>query len=95
LVLQLHVVSFRRFAVAARLMPTLMPWCFPWPPTLQYKDVDSIINHNEINAALESTKKASQDPVAIKAILEAAKERSFLTNYTPGAWFVAYRVNYW
>ncbi|WIA39025.1 hypothetical protein OEZ86_005172 [Tetradesmus obliquus] len=50
----------------------------------KYKDVDSIINHKEINAALESTKKASQDPVAIKAILEAAKERSFLTNYTPG-----------
>jgi hypothetical protein len=51
---------------------------------LQYKDVDSIIDHKQINAALESTKKASQDPVAIKAILEAAKDRSFLTNYTPG-----------
>jgi hypothetical protein len=56
-----------------------------WSLNPQYKDVDSIINHQEINAALESTKKASQDPVAIKAILEAAKERSFLTNYTPGA----------
>lgn len=50
----------------------------------QYKDVDKIIDDKQISAALENNKKAAQDPVAIKAILEAAKDRSFLTNYTPG-----------
>lgn len=50
-----------------------------------YKDTHEIINEKAIHAAMESTQKASQDKAAIKAILDAAKERSFLTNYTPGA----------
>jgi hypothetical protein len=50
-----------------------------------YKDTHEIINEKAIHAAMESTQKASRDKVAIKAILDAAKERSFLTNYTPGA----------
>lgn len=50
-----------------------------------YKDTHDIINEKAIHAAMESTQKASQDKAAIKAILDAAKERSFLTNYTPGA----------
>eukprot|EP00878_Enallax_costatus_P003227 GHUV01003430.1.p1 GENE.GHUV01003430.1~~GHUV01003430.1.p1 ORF type:complete len:413 (+),score=66.68 GHUV01003430.1:153-1391(+) len=49
-----------------------------------YKDASQIIDDKHINAALETTKSAAKDPVAIKSILEAAKERSFLTNYTPG-----------
>lgn len=51
----------------------------------QYKDVSQIIDDKQITAALEKTKTAAKDPVAIKSILQAAKERSFLTNYTPGA----------
>lgn len=31
------------------------------------------------------TQNAAKDPNAINAILEAAKERSFLSNFTPGA----------
>lgn len=50
-----------------------------------YKDVGQIVDDKQINAALEKTKATAKDPVAIKSILEAAKERSFLTNYTPGA----------
>eukprot|EP00775_Hariotina_reticulata_P012307 gene12307-12443_t len=50
----------------------------------KYKDPASIIDDKQINAALENTQAAAKDPAAIKAILEAAKERSFLTNYTPG-----------
>eukprot|EP00878_Enallax_costatus_P044105 GHUV01052324.1.p1 GENE.GHUV01052324.1~~GHUV01052324.1.p1 ORF type:complete len:245 (-),score=37.04 GHUV01052324.1:31-765(-) len=49
-----------------------------------YKDASQIIDDKHINAALETTKSAAKDPVAIKSILEAAKERSFLTNCTPG-----------
>jgi hypothetical protein len=50
-----------------------------------YKNPDDIINDKEINAALDKTKKAAKDPSAIKQILQAAKDRSFLTNFTPGA----------
>lgn len=49
-----------------------------------YKDVNEIVDDQQIGNALEKTKAAAKDPAAIKAILEAAKERSFLTNYTPG-----------
>ncbi|KAF8064659.1 thiH [Scenedesmus sp. PABB004] len=49
-----------------------------------YKAADDIIDHKGIDAALAKTQAAAKDPVAIKTILEAAKERSFLTNYTPG-----------
>ena len=49
-----------------------------------YKDCDEIVNHKAITAALEKSQAASKDPSAIRSILEAAKERSFLTNFTPG-----------
>lgn len=49
-----------------------------------YKDCDEIVNHKAITAALEKSQAASKDPAAIRSILEAAKERSFLTNFTPG-----------
>jgi hypothetical protein len=38
-----------------------------------------------ITEALESTKAAAKDPVAIKAILEAASDRAMLKNVAPGA----------
>jgi hypothetical protein len=50
----------------------------------KYKDPASIIDDKKINTALEKTQAAAKDPDAIKAILQAAKDRSFLTNYTPG-----------
>ncbi|KAG1664045.1 hypothetical protein FOA52_010465 [Chlamydomonas sp. UWO 241] len=49
-----------------------------------YKDPADIINESAIFGALERTKAASKDAAAVSAILEAAKDRSFLTNYTPG-----------
>ena len=49
-----------------------------------YKDTKEIINEPAINSALERTKKNASDPAAIAAILDAAKDRSFLTNFTPG-----------
>ncbi len=49
-----------------------------------YKDTKDIINEAAINSALEKTKSRAADPLAISEILEAAKERSFLTNITPG-----------
>jgi hypothetical protein len=49
-----------------------------------YKDSDEIVNHKSITEALEKSQAASKDPAAIRSILEAAKERSFLTNFTPG-----------
>lgn len=50
-----------------------------------YKDPAIIINDSEIHASMERTQKAAKDKAAIQAILDAAKERSFLTNYMPGA----------
>ena len=50
-----------------------------------YKDVGEIINDKAIHDAMESTKNLAKDPAAVQAVLDAAKERSFLTNYTPGA----------
>jgi hypothetical protein len=50
-----------------------------------YKDPDAIINHAAIEAAMERTKAHATDPAAIRAVLQAAKDRSFLTNFTPGA----------
>jgi hypothetical protein len=49
-----------------------------------YKDPATIINEADIHAAMEKTHAAAKDKAAIQAILDAAKERSFLTNYTPG-----------
>lgn len=49
-----------------------------------YKDPDTIINDAQIHAAMENTQAAAKDKGAIQAILDAAKDRSFLTNYTPG-----------
>lgn len=49
-----------------------------------YKDTKEIIDEPAINSALERTKKNASDPAAIAAILDAAKDRSFLTNFTPG-----------
>mmetsp|Transcript_3195 Transcript_3195/g.9093 ORF Transcript_3195/g.9093 Transcript_3195/m.9093 type:complete len:291 (-) Transcript_3195:1017-1889(-) len=48
-----------------------------------YKDPDEIINHDLIERELEATKKQAQDPSRIRQILDAARERSFLTNYNP------------
>jgi hypothetical protein len=59
-------------------------WSVEREPGHTYKDADKIINHSAIEAALGKTQQAARDPVAIKAILDAAKERSFLTNFTPG-----------
>lgn len=50
-----------------------------------YKDPADIIDEKAIFEAMESTKEAAKDVGAVSAILEAAKDRSFLTNYTPGA----------
>jgi hypothetical protein len=54
-----------------------------------YKNPDEIIDDKAITSALESTKERAKDPNAIAAILAAARERAFLTNYTPGErfWF--------
>uniref|UniRef100_A0A7S0WW57 Biotin and thiamin synthesis-associated domain-containing protein n=1 Tax=Chlamydomonas leiostraca TaxID=1034604 RepID=A0A7S0WW57_9CHLO len=49
-----------------------------------YKPTHEIINEPAIHAAMSKTEQAAKDPAAIDAILAAAKERSFLTNYTPG-----------
>lgn len=57
-----------------------------------YKDTHQIVDEKAIHAAMESTQKAAKDRSAIAAILEAAKERSFLTNYTPGTWRVCVRL---
>mmetsp|Transcript_12387 Transcript_12387/g.26055 ORF Transcript_12387/g.26055 Transcript_12387/m.26055 type:complete len:208 (-) Transcript_12387:556-1179(-) len=48
-----------------------------------YKSADDIIQHDVIVSELEATKAAAKDPAAIKAILAAARERSFLTDYNP------------
>lgn len=49
-----------------------------------YKDPAEIINDKAITEALETTKERAKDPAAIRDILAAARERAFLTNYTPG-----------
>lgn len=49
-----------------------------------YKDTKEIVDEDAIFKALESTKGRSKDIAAIKDILTAAKDRSFLTNFTPG-----------
>ena len=49
-----------------------------------YKTSQEIINEPAIHASLENTKAQAKDPSAIAAILEAASDRSFLTNFTPG-----------
>lgn len=61
-----------------------MLWSVEREKNHTYKDPASIINETEIHAAMEKTQSAAKDKAAIQAILEAAKERSFLTNYTPG-----------
>lgn len=79
----------RRFLVASACTQSRAPSCPACP--LQghvYKKAEEIINDKAINEALEKTKANAKDPVAIKAILEAAKERSFLTNFTPGIFVV-------
>nr|AHH85813.1 FeFe-hydrogenase assembly protein [Tetraselmis sp. GSL018] len=48
-----------------------------------YRSADEIIDHNLIEWSLEQTRKDAQDPVRVRAILEAAKQRSFLDNYNP------------
>eukprot|EP01025_Chloroclados_australasicus_P059180 TRINITY_DN7474_c0_g1_i1.p1 TRINITY_DN7474_c0_g1~~TRINITY_DN7474_c0_g1_i1.p1 ORF type:complete len:537 (-),score=49.23 TRINITY_DN7474_c0_g1_i1:334-1944(-) len=50
----------------------------------KYKDPNEIINHEVIEKLLENTKQQAKDPNCIKDILSDAKERAFLTNYTPG-----------
>lgn len=63
-----------------------MLWSVEREKNHTYKDPASIINDTEIHAAMEKTQSAAKDKAAIQAILEAAKERSFLTNYTPGTY---------
>eukprot|EP00873_Tetraselmis_striata_P040285 jgi/Tetstr1/460549/TSEL_005807.t1 len=48
-----------------------------------YKSADDIIQHDVIERELEATKSSAKDPRAVGAILEAARERSFLTGYNP------------
>lgn len=50
----------------------------------EYKSVDKIIDDALIVKTLEETKEAAKDLGRIKAILEAAKDRSFLKNAEPG-----------
>ena len=47
--------------------------------------MDEIIDDAKINSVLESTKEAAKDITRVRAILQAAKERSFLTDREPGA----------
>ena len=49
-----------------------------------YKDCNDIVNDKAITEALDSTKAAAQDPKAVHDILQAARERAFLSNFTPG-----------
>uniref|UniRef100_A0A7R9V5U9 Biotin and thiamin synthesis-associated domain-containing protein n=1 Tax=Chlamydomonas euryale TaxID=1486919 RepID=A0A7R9V5U9_9CHLO len=49
-----------------------------------YRDPSDIINEKAIFEAMERTKAAAKDEAAVAEILQNAKDRSFLTNYTPG-----------
>mmetsp|Transcript_20470 Transcript_20470/g.44735 ORF Transcript_20470/g.44735 Transcript_20470/m.44735 type:complete len:559 (-) Transcript_20470:707-2383(-) len=49
-----------------------------------YRDTREIIDEAQIFHQLQTTTDRAKDPEAVQVILEAAKERSFLTNYTPG-----------
>lgn len=51
----------------------------------KYKDVSEIIQHDKIESLLESTKPAATDIGRVRAILQAARDRSFLTHREPGA----------
>lgn len=53
-----------------------------------YKSADEIIDDKKITELLDSEalKAKAKDVSAVKAILQAAKERSFLTHREPGAW---------
>lgn len=58
-----------------------------WSPELEpqtYKSADEIIDGPKIDSLLESTKEQAKDVGRIKAILEAAKDRSFLKDVQPG-----------
>ena len=74
-------------AAASRLLPLGgargAAWSVEREPAV-YKPVDEIIQHDVIVANLEKTKEAAKDPARVRAILDAAKERSFLTNHKPG-----------
>jgi hypothetical protein len=50
----------------------------------KYKSVDEIIKDHVIVEALQKTREAAKDPARVRAILAAAKDRSFLTNHKPG-----------
>ena len=52
----------------------------------EYKPVEEIIQDSVIVESLEKTREAAKDPSVIRAILAAAKERSFLTHHKPGEW---------
>eukprot|EP00959_Pyramimonas_sp_CCMP1952_P297896 6231577-Pyramimonas_sp.AAC.1 len=49
-----------------------------------YRPANEIIQHDVIERELEATKAAAKDPATVQAILKAAAERSFLTDYNPG-----------
>lgn len=52
-----------------------------------YKNVDDIIDDKKINTLLDATKEKAKDISRIKEILQAARERSFLTQAEPGMFF--------
>lgn len=49
-----------------------------------YRNPDEIIDDNLINRCLDETKQRASDPAAVRAILEAAQERTLLKNHEPG-----------
>lgn len=76
-----HVPALHSPPAHHALCPPLAPG--PLRPQ-KYKSVDDIIQDSVIVESLEKTREAAKDPARIRDILAAAKERSFLTNHTPG-----------
>ena len=70
-------------------MPTLsrqlrgLMWSVEKEPQT-YKSVDEIIDDAKIQQFLDTTKEQAKDISRVKSILQAAKDRSFLTHREPG-----------
>ena len=73
-----------RLAAPAATQTRGMLWSVEREKGHTYRDTKEIIDDRAISEALESTKELAKDPKAIQDILTAARERSFLTNITPG-----------
>lgn len=70
-------------AAAVSLHARSLMWSVEREPQ-EYKSVDEIIDDAKIQRLLEETKEAAKDTSRVRAILEAAKDRSFLKNAEPG-----------